>query len=818
MSTTMSGIRSGFASIRISLSKQTRVGLIIVGTMFAGVQSKAASPADVERAIKQGVKYLYSVQSEDGNWDFILKPNDKGLYSGGTKQACGPTALAVYALLSAGESPTDPRIEKALAYLKKTPSAGSYAIGFRANVYAMLPPTPDTKRLMAAEASWLKSAMIMGKDIKTRGFYGYGAGVKTGHDRSTSQIAVLGSWGCAQVGDTFGPDYWNVIEVAWKKAQLEDGGWNYADTHNSGVSMSMTASGVATLFITQEYLHVNDYSECKGSANDINIERGLTWMGEHFAMDGAQPYYTLFAIERCGAASGYKTFGMHDWFKEGSDWLIEKQNKETGAWGQIPESSFAVLFLAKGRAPVAMTKLQYTAEQVGEGANVPSPTGSNWNQRPRDVANICRWVGRQQERRLNFQIASIESPIESLQESPVLYISGNQPLKFSDEKLAKLRRYIEDGGMIVGNADCSNKLFTESFKKLGTKLFPSYEFRVVPADHAMFEQFPYASWKNPPNIMTLGNGAREFMVLFPSGDPGKFWQLHQVGGKEEMHQVMADVLGYAIERDLTVRYKGDTYLVNPDAAVTADRTMKVARLQYAGNWDPEPGSWRRMGAILHNEQQMDITTEPVMIGEGKLDASYNLAHLTGTAAYKLSDKAGAELKAYVDGGGTLLVDACGGSSEFATEVETKLKAIFGGKLETLSPTHKMYMSEFPKQPKLSEVGYRAYARKSLGQAGKIPQLRGIEVKGRTAVIYSREDLSTGMVGHSVGGILGYSPKSATSLVQRILCTIAPPKPKKAVDPADPNAAPPETPPAPATEPPATPEPPAVPATETPAKP
>lgn len=752
----------------------------VVGIFMSPNRARAATPAEIDQAIKKGVEFLYSVQSEEGNWDFILQPDAQGKYPADVKQAGGPTALAVYALLTAGENPKDPRIVKAVNYLKKTPSAGTYAIGFRANAYAMLPTTDEMKRLIAADAGWIKNSVHLGKDQKIRGFYGYGASPRSGSDRSTSQVAILGAWGCAQISDSFGLDFWTVIETAWRKAQLEDGGWNYSDGNLPQTTMGMTASGVATLFITQEYLHINDYSECRGSSNDLAIENGLKYLGEHFdTFATVWPYYTLFAVERCGAASGYKSFGDKDWFNLGADWIVKQQNKDTGSWegANNPSTSFALLFLGRGRSPVAIIKLKYGASEIGEGANVVAPTGANWNQRPRDVANICRWTGRAQERALNFQIASIDAPTESLQDAPILYISGNQPLKFSDEKMAKLKKFVEEGGLIVGNSDCGNKLFTESFRKLGQKMFPAYEFRVVPTDHPMFEQFPAKAWKTPPNLMSLGNGSREFMLLFASGDPSKYWQLHLLGGHEEMHQVMADVLGYAVERE-TVRHKGDTHLVAVDATITAERTMKIARLQYPGNWDPEPGSWRRMAAILHNEQKIDLTAEPVQIGEGKLDAaSFPLAHLTGTTACKLTGKAKGELKQYVEAGGTLLVDACGGSGAFATDFEAQLTEIFGGKapLPVLPLTHKIFATEFPGEPKITEVDYRIYARKLLGASTKIPQLRGLDVKGRTAVLFSREDLSTGMVGEPIGGVLGYSPKSATAIMQHILGTVAPVK-------------------------------------------
>jgi len=41
------------------------------------------------------------------------------------------------------------------------------------------------------------------------------------------------------------------------------------------------------------------------------------------------------------------------------------------------------------------------------------------------------------------------------------------------------------------------------------------------------------------------------------------------------------------------------------------------------------------------------------------------------------------------------------------------------------------------------------------------------------VIYSREDLSVGLVGQAVDGIVGYSPATATSLMTRILNSVVP---------------------------------------------
>jgi hypothetical protein len=78
-----------------------------------------------------------------------------------------------------------------------------------------------------------------------------------------------------------------------------------------------------------------------------------------------------------------------------------------------------------------------------------------------------------------------------------------------------------------------------------------------------------------------------------------------------------------------------------------------------------------------------------------------------------------------------------------------------------------------------------------------PRLRGIEVSNRTAVFYSPEDLSVGLVGQSVDGIYGYDTDYATDLMENITLLalggpvppkVAPPKP---VEPAAKTAPKPE---------------------------
>ncbi len=73
-----------------------------------------------------------------------------------------------------------------------------------------------------------------------------------------------------------------------------------------------------------------------------------------------------------------------------------------------------------------MNKLEYSIDQHGD-----KPKEANWNQRPRDTANVTKWVSRQLERELNWQIVNLRGPVEDLHDAPILFISGNQPVNFT---------------------------------------------------------------------------------------------------------------------------------------------------------------------------------------------------------------------------------------------------------------------------------------------------------------------------------------------------------------------------------------------------
>ena len=755
------------------------VGISILACGTFPAAGAAIPPDRIDAAIASAKRYLYSQQQPDGQWEPgpIRIGTDHDWKDMQGDSFGGYTALCTYALLASGESPNNPRIRSAVEFLKRADIVGTYAIAMRCQVWLLVPHSSDEmKALIRKDASFLIQGMNSGtENADNKGLWDYlGKGKRVDH--SVSQYGVLGLWACQQTGAIqISNDRWKIIEDAWRRDQLPDGGWNYG-TMVTVPTPSMTAAGVATLFITQDYLHTEEGIACSGNIANTWIDRGIAWLDKNYTTIGDLDTYTMYGVERIGAASGLRFIAGHDWYGDFTAQLMKRQDND-GSWEtvaypgaqKLDSTAFALLFLARGREPVLMNKLRYrTATSV-----TTQPVEGNWNERPRDVANLAKFVGHQTEHFFNWQIVTLESDPADLHEAPILYLSGNEEIQFSDAQKSVIRRFIEQGGMVLANADCGQELFAKAFQELGRSLFP-YDFRQIPSGHPIFkhQQFNASRWRSEPRLLGMTNGVRELMILIPDSDAARWWQLPRAEGHEEMFELGTDLFQYSNDR--TLRKRGVNYWVQPATDRKSARAVGVARLQLGDNPDPEPGGWQRLAAILHNEDGIDLKVFKASPGQGAL-AGTPVAHLTGTTDFRLNDAARLELTTFVKNGGTLVLDAAGGSTEFADAAERELKALFGaaaqqGLAQPLARTHAVF--NVPGHA-IHDFTYRTWTRLRTTGNLKEPRLRGIQVGNRAAVFYSREDLTAGLVGEPVDGIVGYSPETATAIMRNIILYAAP---------------------------------------------
>ncbi|MEI7838024.1 MAG: hypothetical protein WCK05_16610, partial [Planctomycetota bacterium] len=89
--------------------------------------------------------------------------------------------------------------------------------------------------------------------------------------------------------------------------------------------------------------------------------------------------------------------------------------------------------------------------------------------------------------------------------------------------------------------------------------------------------------------------------------------------------------------------------------------------------------------------------------------------------------------------------------------------VFGAEPARLEPTHKLYQ-----MPGLEIAQFR-YRRKTQRRLGRDsgPALEAIAYQGRPAVFFSREDLSTALLGYQGLGVDGYLPETAFEIVRNL---------------------------------------------------
>ena len=157
--------------------------------------SAGVTREEVERAIREGIRYLKQQQRDDGSWA-----------DAEAEAKSGTTSLVTLALVTAGEKPDSPAVRKALELLRRLGPddlRSTYAIGLQTMVFAAAEPERDQLRI-AANVEWLERAQIRpGDAVFWPGSWSYSDSkrAKPG-DNSNSQYALLGLHAATEAGSS----------------------------------------------------------------------------------------------------------------------------------------------------------------------------------------------------------------------------------------------------------------------------------------------------------------------------------------------------------------------------------------------------------------------------------------------------------------------------------------------------------------------------------------------------------------------------------------------------------------------------------------
>ncbi|MBI5723532.1 MAG: DUF4159 domain-containing protein [Planctomycetes bacterium] len=765
--------------MRLAISQITGIVALFAFTSNAAAQRSADIPLtdqNIEKSITKAVEYIFSRQKDDGSWP----PYEKGQPPSQFIYKEGPTAMSIYALVASGVPAKDPRIAKALDWMVKPENQCDliYSVAFRCMAWYTVNKQLDNKYMkqLSADTDLLIKA---GPD----GLYNYTCLARDVGDSSNSQYGLYGVWTGARAGIEINKDYWDKCLKRWIKAQNDDGGWGYYLTERRGEGTraasygGMTVAGIASLFVCIDWLHMDKFIKCQVSSEIAAVKKGLDWMDKNFpqSLRAQPPYgfnYYFYGVERVGLASGYKYFGATDWYKAGASWLLNSQQPD-GHWldEQVHGTNYGLLFLIRGRLPVLINRLEYNGD---------------WNNRPRALANFCRWSEKTFETESNWQIITLKSDVNEWHDAPILTITGSKDPKFSAEDIEKLRAFVHQGGMLFSITECGGTPFGTGMKNLYKKLFPRYELAACGRDHPL-NTLLYKSGA-AARFSEISNGIRP-LAIHSDVDLPVSWQQYQVATAKSSFEAAANVVMYVTDKQF--RFRGSK--VWPDQA-PADRKIKAARIRYAGNYDPEPLALERLSRLMAQSHKIQIdydsaisASAPALQGATppassmpitgilttQLTADIKLAFLTGTGGFKLPDDEKEALKKWADAGGLLVMDAAGGGKGFTDSAKELLAELYGPDallpMPMSSPIYQM------KDMTIEKVRYRKTTRSRIGGMTE-PRLMSVQDIDKPKVILSAEDLTAGMVGYSSWGLDGYDAPSAFNIIRNIVVYVMMDKP------------------------------------------
>jgi len=767
-------------------------------SLFAAERDAAPlSPEKIQRSIEKARDWLIREQEANGSWECAMRTDDTRV---------GATSLVLLALANAGLEPNHVAMQRGLEWLREQKPDETYSVSLQTLVLAMLAPDAD-RAILNRNVEWLEKSQVA--QGPATGSWSYGGNRGTG-DNSNSQFALLALHEADVAGVPVRGDVWMKAQQYWVSCANGDGSWGYTMGNNGG-SGSMTCAGIASIWITSQHIGTPDaraardtVSCCGGGASPRVLERGLDWLGKRFSVvenpgSGGQTwlYYYLYGLERVGRFTARRFIGDSDWYLEGAKMFVNSQDGLTGAFrgGRIEDpvvaTSFALLFLAKGRRPVIVAKSRHDP-------------GTDWNRHGHDIAHLVEHVEARWRKDypagLSWHVLDTPSAaIDDFLQAPVLWISGKNAFDLGANPGQRLRRYIDEGGFIFAEACCpSSGDFDLRLRQLITEIFPEpeYRLRLLPPEHPAWNAEEIVPPELHRPLMGIDYGCRTCLIYAPPADSDKaasampslscLWEIGgaasrtlPAGVRREIDAALAigtNVLAYATNREL--KRKDELFALDrgPDAKVERVERGKisVAKLRHAGMCDAAPAALANILRAAARELGVRVDDSPSQIDPSDPSLfNYHLVFMHGRQGFSFDEPRRQPLRQFLERGGTLLVDSVCASNAFTAAFRTEIAALL--------PKHTL--TEIPvDDPVFTAKEYGGYdirsvtLREPAGGDGPLaarkrkiaPKLEGIRIGDRWAVIFSAYDLSCALEKQNSMECTGYGREDAEKIALNVL--------------------------------------------------
>jgi hypothetical protein len=759
--------------------------LVILGT-WASLAAAAVNDDQVKAAIDRGVEYLLNQQKANGlfadSLDFQWDP------AGGPIRGAEDSWVMV-GLAFAELSMNRDSMKKGVDAIMGLELTQTYAVAPRLIALCRLYHKMDRERKERARVVILRDLAWLYKAQGAEGQWDYATldGKSSTHwDFSNTQMAVLALSEAVLAGFEPPEGCFLKAQNLYLGAQTADGGWNYGSRHGFQAAAddkeaygSMTAAAVASLYITRDYLYrglgcpcVDGRSKLRPNRVDEAINRGLAWLGKEFLTDGnprvaGQRWllYWLYSCERVGLAAGLKYFGTHSWYAEGAEYVVRGQRRD-GSWAMggegLSDTVYAICFLVKGRAPILFNKLQFDGQ---------------WDNHPRDVANLVRYVGQQKEQPVQWQVINLAAPVDEWHDAPILYLTAETTIPLADEQKAKLRRFTDMGGTILFEASCGNRSVRTWWEKTCKEVWPEWELKKLDKEHPVYTSDQKIT-RPLPFIEEMHDGVRSIIFYVPS-DISCWWNTSAVSGHREAFDFGTNLYAYASDRRalrarLAEKRPGDESYRGAVIRAGGKNNIAVARVVHGGDYYVGR-TYDALGLLARALQErggLKLTAAGEKKPEELKAAEAQVAHLTGRQGLALSDAEAKALGQYLADGGFLLAEAALGDKRLDASFWPLAKQL-GLEMKPILPDHGLLSGQMD--------GATSYAIKNVKfkptlmaeRIGKqTPELFGLYLGDKLVGVYSPFDLLYAQTGYDAWGNRGYAEEDALAILTNILVFVS----------------------------------------------
>ncbi len=421
-------------------------------------------------------------------------------------------------------------------------------------------------------------------------------------------------------------------------------------------------------------------------------------------------------------------------------------------------TSFALLFLAKGRAPVLINKLRH------------QPAG-DWNHDPDDIRNIVGVVSRDWKTLLTWQIVDpSRATVPDLLQAPILFFNGHRAPEFDGTARVNLREYVEQGGFLFADACCGDKEFDRGFRKLIKEIFPEEEFQLRPLspEHPVWRARHLLSPEVHP-LWGIEHGCRTVLIYSPT-DLSCYWNQaeHNPANPAVIRSIKVgqNVIDYATGKELPADKLVVREIHNLKMDSARRGALRIAKLKHAGDWNIAPQAIPNlMDALRKPPLSFDVvlTQRDLSPSDPNL-IYYPLIYIHGRGSISFPREDLEALRRHLEpGGGTMLADAACGSAAFDASFRRFVAELVpSSRLEPIPLKDELYTAKIGFD--LSKSQYTKAAGGGIG----FPQLEGVKINGHWAIIYSKFDIGCALERHTGIDCKGYTYESALNIAANVV--------------------------------------------------